>query len=222
MEPLSEAQIAHFGEHSFVVVPGVLSEHEVAATRAAVARNLPPSALEGGGGEGASYSLDHGGAASAMLDPALAAIAVHPVVLGSVAQLLGCEELVLSAFVAYMKHEGAGGTSADYEGALPGKEGAHMDYKTYQQVPTRPRRSVRSAAELVVGAAGGVEPQLAVRVVPAVRPRRGARPALPRPRLPRPLSDPAPAPRHFKRRPRQPRQPVLTTTCTRPSSLDSA
>ena len=177
MEPLSEAQIAHFGEHSFVVVPGVLSEHEVAATRAAVARNLPPSALEGGGGEGASYSLDHGGAASAMLDPALAAIAVHPVVLGSVAQLLGCEELVLSAFVAYMKHEGAGGTSADYEGALPGKEGAHMDYKTYQQVPTRnphpperPRRTDPHVIELVVGAAGGVEPQLAVRVVPPLGP----------------------------------------------------
>ena len=137
MEPLSEAQIAHFGEHSYVVVPGVLSAEQVAATRAAVARNLPPSALEGGGGEGASYSLDHGGAASAMLDPALAAIAVHPVVLGSVAQLLGCEELVLSAFVGYMKHGGAEGTSADYEGALPGREGAHMDYKTYQQVPTR-------------------------------------------------------------------------------------
>ena len=180
MEPLSEAQIAHFGEHSYVVVPGVLSAAEVAATRAAVARNLPPSALKGGGGEGASYSLDHGGAASAMLDPALAAIAVHPVVLGSVAQLLGCEELVLSAFVGYMKHGGAEGTSADYEGALPGREGAHMDYKTYQQVPTRnphpqppPARSPLPAPVpsrvRAPGAAGGLEPQLAVRVFPTQR-----------------------------------------------------
>ena len=176
MEPLSEAQIAHFGEHSYVVVPGVLSAAEVAATRAAVARNLPPSALKGGGGEGASYSLDHGGAASAMLDPALAAIAVHPVVLGSVAQLLGCEELVLSAFVGYMKHGGAEGTSADYEGALPGREGAHMDYKTYQQVPppAAPTRPIAPASPCFIPracawAAGGLEPQLAVRVFPTQR-----------------------------------------------------
>ena len=122
---LTQQQIASYQQDGYLVVRGLFSRPELERLEGGVMRAVHRCVDPAYPAPAHQYTIT----GQDQTDPDLLFIAEHPDIVPRARQLLG-GEIVLSAFVAYLKTPGAGGTRGDYEGS---HTTGHNDYKTYHQ-----------------------------------------------------------------------------------------